>query len=179
MTNIKPKSYLAGVAADRDERIKDLSLELAIPTWDKKLLWGFRLENRDWLEKKVGNGSGSRELETDIDALIEATQEFWFFDPAHAIEGRRLHPDQKTGKPRDEYVRVEDESGAPLRCDQALAEALDFTPTDERKSGLSPSTQLVLHLFKGNGAAIGAFVGRLVMWMQNTDLDVTKATLGE
>ena len=176
--NIKAKSFIGKVVRERDEKVKALSLELPIPTWGKKLLWGFQPVPRKALEDMTtGPDANKRDFETDITTLIDNTNGFWLFDPSHAIEGTRLGPDPFTGADRSKYVRLEFENGQPIPCDDNLAEALDFKPTDS--SPLAPSTQLVMHLFKENATAIGSFVGRLVMWTQNTDLDVTKAQLGE
>jgi hypothetical protein len=172
-TNIKAGSLLARATQDRDERVQELTLELPIPTWDKNLLWGFQCRERSWLEEKLSNIQRSkrttRDLETDVDLLIEATDSFWLYDPGKSIGGRRLGPDPQTRQMRDDYVRIEDS--------QDLAEALEAKI--DNGSLLAPSTQLVLWLFRGNGSAIGSFAGRLVIWMQNTDIDVSKVTLGE
>lgn len=177
MSNIKASSFLGSAAKARDEKVKELTVELAVPTWGRQLLWGFTVIDRDWLDEYV-NEQSKRTLESDIDLVVKGTDAFWFLDPDHQIEGKRLHDDPKTGRKRDDYVRIETEEGQAVKPDQALAEALEFTTVDSPGSP-PPSTQLVLYLFKNNGVAVGSFATRVSMWMQNTDLDVSQNTLGE
>lgn len=174
----KQGSLAAQIAARRKEAKKDLSAELAVPTWEiggeKSLLWSFRIVPKkildDFADKK-------RSLEGDVTLLVEAHNGFYFLDQSRSIPGMRLEED-KDGRDRSMYVRCEDEdTGEVVGPDLSFATVIGFQPNPSSQA--SESTQLVLHLVQDNEAAIANMVGRLMAWQQNTDLDITKLMLGE
>ena len=178
-TTVRSASALGRLARQRAQHMRDLSVELPVPTWElngrKTLLWSFKVVPKKILDKFVDS---KRTLEGDIDLLVDAHNGFFFHEPSRTQPGTRLWPD-KEGNDRTEYVRVEDENtGEVTMPDIYFAEVVGFIPRDSPDSP-PPSTQLVLHLVQDNEAAIANLVGRVMAWQQNTDLDVTKLMLGE
>src|SRR3954453_5658674 len=93
------------ITAKRDERVKDLHLDLPVPTWDRDLIARFAILPRKEVEAFANK---RRNLEADMDFIIKATHELYVVDPEHQVE------DAKRMEENEDYVRVEDETGRPL-----------------------------------------------------------------
>lgn len=161
------QGLLKKTATKRAERVKDLHLDLPIPTWDGDLVARFgilpRREVEAFSEKR-------RSLDADMDFLITATHCLYARDPDHTSEGERMEEN-------DDYVRVEAEDGRALKFEQSLGEALGMKVAEE--NGTIRGRTVVMYCFKDNAIAIGGFVARVVTWMQNTDAEIAERLVGE
>lgn len=161
-------NLFAKIAQDREERTKNLHLDLPIPTWDGDLVARFKVIPRPEMESFVNK---KRNVETDIDFLVRCLDSVWVKDADKTIvSGTRMEENP-------EYVQVvDDDTGEPIGLDFRFAEKIGMPGSEEEKERVR---NVVLYTFKNNGIAIGGFVGRLVQWLQNTDADVTGAIVGE
>jgi len=153
---------LQRIAAQREERVRDLHLDLPIPSWDRALIGRFKVLPRKEVEKFGQRKPGP---ESDADFIIRATHELYIFDASHEAEGERMEEN-------DDYVRLEDEHGTPITWTAALAEKLN-------QSELTRSREVLEYCFGGNMLAVSGFSVKLVRWMQNTDSQVAEAISGE
>lgn len=169
-------SLLRSYAARHAEKIKETTTQVPVPSWkmDNRniLLFDVRVLEREWLEKYMEQSGGRRTLDTDFDLIYEACNGFWMYDGKRAMPGKRLVNDSRYGS--GDYVRVEHESGEPVKIEEALADALGY----EIKTD-TPNNELIMHLFGNNGASVGSFATRLALWMQDTDSDITSLIVGE
>lgn len=159
------QGILAKTAAKREERVADLHLDLPVPTWDGDLIARFGILDRDDPDLDKLNGA-KRTTQVDIQVLIKSVDSLWLRDP------ERMFPEGIRMKDNEDFVRLDDEkTGLPVKFDQTLATMLGVN--------LDTAVNVVLYVFKNNGIAIGGFVSRLQIWMQNTDAKVSQDLLGE
>jgi hypothetical protein len=157
------------IAARRDERVKDLHLDLPVPTWDRDLIARFAILPRKEVEQFANK---RRNLEADMDFIIKATHEIYVFDPEHNAE-----EDAKRMDENDDYVRVEDETGRPLGFEQLFGEKIGMKPEEGQET--IRARKVVMYCFKDNSIAIGGFTVKVINWMQNTDAEVADSLVGE
>ena len=154
---------LARLAQEREERVQDLHLDLPIPTWDGSLVARFGILERKALEKFA---NAKRTPEADMDFLIMAVRELYVHDPDKQLEG---------GERMDgniDYVRLEDDNGIPVKFDATLAAKLG-------QAELTTARDVIAYCFKQNTIATSAMALKVIQWMQNTDLQVAEALVGE
>lgn len=163
-------SVLQRITQERDERVQDLHLDLAIPTWDRNLIGRFTVIDRKQLEKFADK---KRSTDQDADFVLGSIDSLWVKDPDKELTGDRMDEDG-TDSPEGVYVRLEDENGQPLKFDTQFAEAID-APEQIRGNGRA----ILGYCFGANGVALGNFAATLIAWMRNTDFKVAEDLVGE
>lgn len=150
---------------DREERVRDLHLDMPLPTWDGDMVVRFDILGREVIEKFAN--ATKRTPEMDLDFVLKATREIYIHDPEHAAEGEVLRMPEN-----DDYILLQSETGLPVKFDQLLAEKL-------RQGQLTKARDILLFCVKGNMIAIGGLATKLINWMQNTDAEVAGQLVGE
>src|SRR4051794_5952763 len=105
---------LSKIAANRDERVKDLHLDLPIPTWGGDLVARFGVLPRNEVEAFANK---RRNLEADMVFLIKTITALYAHDPERTAEGPRMEENE-------DYVLVQSEDGRPLKFEQAFGELI-------------------------------------------------------
>lgn len=154
---------LTSLKEQREERVRDLHLDLPIPTWDGALVARFDVMDRSKVERFAKQ---KRTVEADQDFIINSVRELYALDKERIVTGAQ----RMAGN--EDYVRVEDESGAPVKFDAMLA-------TQIGEPELTKAREVLMYCVKNNAIAIGGLAARLIQWMQNTDAEVADALAGE
>lgn len=154
--------FLANLRQQRDERVRDLHLDLPIPTWDGALVARFDVAPRKEVEKF---GRQKRTQDADCDFLINHVRCLYALDREKVVDAERMEENE-------DYVRIEDENGLPVKFDIRLAEKMGVTDATSAR-------EVLQYLVKFNGIAIGGMAAKLIMWMQNTDAEVADSLVGE
>lgn len=153
-------SWMAQVARERDERVKQETLKLGVPTWGPAetpdLVAEYRVIPRPELEefqRKSARAQRKKTSASDIDIQFIAK----------ACCGVAIRNPESGA-----LVKVLDENERPVRLDKRLAKALDL-PED----GAGANSQaLILYLVKDNGIALGNLAITVARWMTNTSAEV-------
>lgn len=162
-------SVLERMKTTRDEKVKDLHLDLPIPTWEGGLIARFKVQDREKMEKF---GSRKRTIDADLDFIITATDSIWVKDTEHELEG--LRENEEEGGLGEDYVRLEHENGANIGFEAKLAELFNAPAKVQERARL-----VCLWCFDNNSIALGTMVVKLIKWMSNTDEEVAESLLGE
>lgn len=155
-------SLLGRIKEQREERLKDESLTLPIPTWGGDLLARYRVMDRKEMmslarrvreiQRKTGNADAAT---GDTDFILKACECVLVKDPESG-----------------EIKELDDpQTGMLVGYDQRLAQALGLEVEKAR--------DVLLHLFNNNAVAIGAHALKIARWMQDTSREVDDEVLGE
>lgn len=158
-------SLLKKAAEEREERVRDLHLDLPIPTWNKTLVGRFVVLDPE-TTKRFGKRDPTDETAA-MDILIAATKELYLLDPDSEQPGTRMEGNK-------DYVRLEDEEGMPVRWDERLVLMLELDPAI-----FKTARDILVYCFKDNLASIMSFSLTVQRWISNTDTKVAEAIVGE
>lgn len=164
-------SLLARKRAARDERVKDLSLYLPVPSWGGDLVLKLGVLERSQIEKFQ---EGERNAKRDANFLAMATKEVYMHDPDQEQPGPRMPSNDQISN-SEEYVLLQDEHGLPIGLDARFVESLGL----DDEAALNEPDKVVLYVFANNTIAQGSFVVRVMRWMENTDVKVSGSLVGE
>lgn len=157
-------------AKKREERVRDIFLDLPLPTWDGDLVVRFVVVDRDYIDKFAA--ADKRTPEMDMDFVITATSRIYMHDPDGAAEGDDVeYMVNADGTTNEEYILLKNDAGTPVKFDQTMAEMLG-------QDQLRKARDVLSYCVKGNMIAIGGLAGKLVNWMQDTDTKVAGSIVG-
>jgi len=158
----EPQSITERLRQQRRDSAENKFHDFDIPGFNGELFCRYRLidgKELDAVGVKIRTefrNRGDRVFYSTCDNLILACEEFWVRDGGKEIPLREV--EEYTG-PRD----------IPIRYDQNLAEALDFT---SELSDPPTARSVVLALFGGNDLAVTAHGARVVQWMMKAGTEV-------
>lgn len=154
------------IVEERTERVQDVHLDLPVPTWNGDLVVRFNVLERDDIEKFAN--APKRNPKLDLDFVIKATRELYIYDPEGAVNGTVTRMPEN-----NDYVRVETDSGTSVRWDANLAEKLRIP------GEITKARDVLTFCVDNNLVAVSGMATKLITWMQNTDVEIAGALVGE
>jgi hypothetical protein len=168
------KGLMAKTAAARNERVKELHLDLPVPSWNGDLVMRFNVVDRDKIDEL--SAKSKRGSEDEID-LLEAALKAAEIDEAEMAKLERMVDNEN-------YFKLVDDRGIEIKFDIQLLDYF-YDPDNPDPTMVAvkenPTVKAILvdWLYAGNRVAIGESVGRLLTWSGNTDRKVSETIVPE
>jgi hypothetical protein len=180
------KGLMAKTAAARNERVKELHLDLPVPSWNGDLVMRFNVVDRDKIDEL--SAKSKRGSEDEIDLLVSNVQSLWVWGPEAALKAAEIDEAEMAKLERmvdnENYFKLVDDRGIEIKFDIQLLDYF-YDPDNPDPTMVAvkenPTVKAILvdWLYAGNRVAIGESVGRLLTWSGNTDRKVSETIVPE
>jgi hypothetical protein len=143
---VNVESILQRAQEERDEKLRQLTLKLDIPSWDGVFVAEYKLLPRNLVESMQQRSRSKKDINSEMDMIARACVNIWVRDPD---SGRLIELDEDK----------------PVRYTVDLLKVLGKTKLLEGKKSEKEPYITIRHMFAGNELSIGAHAFQLITWM--------------